>query len=298
MNDIALPDLDATAATALGINDYAAKGWKPIGEWPSSQGTATQGLSGTFDGNNHLITNLKIDRSNENGVALFVATQGTGTIKNLGVVSAGIKGGSAVAAIVGEAKGLLITHCYSAGNITSALDRGVGGIAGFLGASGHTGKVISNCYSSCDLTANSLDTYSTGGLVGYSVGGIVRNCYATGRASMSSGNENVRQRHGLVGNNVTTGSTITTCYATGGNGLTQNVLYDRDGPVSQGTINDSYYPAGQVLNGFSAGGAAMPAGAARANFVNFDFDNVWIWTDGQWPKLRNVPGTQPTVSLP
>ncbi|PGH39456.1 MAG: hypothetical protein CRN43_08930, partial [Candidatus Nephrothrix sp. EaCA] len=289
MNDIALPALDAAAATALGINDYAAKGWKPLGNCDT-------GLTGTFDGNNHSITNLKIARSDETCVGLFGSTQGSGTIKNLGVVSAGISGNDIVGAIAGAAKGLLITHCSSAGNITAATDReGIGGIAGFLGARGQRGKVISNCYSSCEVTANSTARSFIGGLVGASEGGIVINCYAAGRAGVSSGDENLRQRPGLVGNNALGTGTITTCYATGGNGLALNVISSLS---IQGTVNNSYYPSGQVLNIFSNGGTAMPAGAARANFVNFDFDNVWIWTDGQWPKLRNVPGTQPTVNLP
>src|SRR6218665_1617373 len=291
MNDIALPALGAAAATALGFNDYAAKGWKPLGN-------CNTGLTGTFDGNNHSISNLKIARSDEICVGLFGGTQGSGTIKNLGVVSVGISGNYIVGAIAGEARGLLVTHCSSAGNITAATDEGVGGIAGFLGAARQRGKVISNCYSSCEVTANSTTRGAIGALVGYSEGGIVINCYAAGRASVSSGNENLRQRPGLVGNNAQGSGTITTCYATGGNGLAYNAARENGVIIYQGTVNNSYYPSGQTLNTLSNGGTAMPAGAARANFVNFDFDNVWIWTDGQWPKFRNVPGTQPTVNLP
>jgi len=287
MNDIALPALDATAATALSIDDYATKGWKPIGGHNA-------GLAGTLDGNNHLITNLIINRSDESRIALFSTTQGTGTIKNLGVVSAGITGRKRVAAIVGVATGT-ITNCSSAGSITAGIAEGVGGIAGALGASGYgTGSlVISNCYSSCEVTANNQATsldFGIGGLVGSSLRGTVENCYAAGQVRIG---ENVG--YGLVGVNAARG-TITTCYATGGNGLTENAVGSGSRQV-KGTISHSYYPVGQQqLDG--DGAAAMPVGAARANFTGFDFDNVWIWTDGQWPKLRNVPGTQPTVSLP
>ncbi|PGH40700.1 MAG: hypothetical protein CRN43_01420 [Candidatus Nephrothrix sp. EaCA] len=290
MNDVALPDLDATAATALGIGDYAAKGWKPLG-WGGD------GLAGTFDGNNHLITNLIIARSDESWIALFSTTQGSGIIKNLGVVSAGITGRKRVAAIVGASAGT-ITNCSSAGNITAGVAEGVGGIAGDLGVVVEAGRdagirLISNCYSSCEVTANNQATtwdFGIGGLVGVSKEGTVRNCYATGRVRIG---ESVSA--GLVGSNFNRG-TITTCYATGGNGLAENAITS-GGRQLKGTISNSYYPAGQQqLDG--DGAAAMPAGAARANFVNFDFDNVWIWTDGQWPKLRNVPGTQPTVNLP
>ena len=71
-----------------------------------------------------------------------------------------------------------IYKCYSQGNISAALK--VGGLVAQNPSSGH----ITNCYSSCNVSATgTIDAYC-GGLIGQNTSGVfVEDCYSTGRVS-------------------------------------------------------------------------------------------------------------------
>lgn len=156
--------------------DMAGKYFVPI-----CGGGGDKLFTGVFDGNNHIISNLKINgekigeekndpRYGQN-VAL-IGVLGGGTVKNLVVenvdvqstTNIGIVGSTnqiSVGAIVGWIKSGTIENCSAFGSIiTSGNGQGVGGIVGNM----HSGT-LSNCLSSVEIRASGKDV-QVGGLVG------------------------------------------------------------------------------------------------------------------------------------
>ena len=61
-------------------------------------------FTGTFDGNGHTLSNIKIDASDKNGVGLFGCMTGDGSwVKNLKVENISVKGGNYTGGVIGFA---------------------------------------------------------------------------------------------------------------------------------------------------------------------------------------------------
>ena len=140
--------------------------WTPIGIFND----ATTQFKGTFDGQNHAVTGLKVEESRKNGVGFFGKVY-TGTIKNLTVEgSVSASNCNYVGGIVGHGYAT-ITNCTFKGSVGSADTMQVGGIAG----SG--GFTVTNCSVYADVTAECW----AGGIVGNCQdGGAYTNCYVDG----------------------------------------------------------------------------------------------------------------------
>ena len=149
--------------------DLNNKLWTPIGVYNDSK----THFKGTFDGQNHTITGLKVNESRKNGVGFFGKVS-TGTIKNLtveGTVS--VSGCNYVGGIVGHGYAT-ITNCTFKGTVGSKDTMQVGGIAG----SG--GFTITNC----SVYGNVIAECWAGGIVGNCQdGGAYTNCYVDGTIS-------------------------------------------------------------------------------------------------------------------
>ena len=162
-------------------------GWTPIGSYDDR-------FCGTFDGNGHVIKNLKIDRwATYQG--LFGCTGSGSEIKNIGVEGGYVKASSLLGGLVGRSDST-VANSYATVDITGASD--VGGLVGM------TEEHISNCYATGNIIGSGG---KVGGLVGSSRYATISNCYATGSVTGSSGDVG-----GLVGESM---STINNCYATG-----------------------------------------------------------------------------------
>jgi hypothetical protein len=158
-------------------------------------------FEGIFDGNNHKISNMKIEGVSDLG--LF-SKLGGGNITKVGVVDVNIIGtGNCVGGLVGNVYFGTISQCYSTGSVKGFSDY-VGGLVGKnFSPYYYSPAVIKQCYSTALVKGNQ----SVGGLVGqnYDNGKVVE-CYSTG---LVKGNDFVG---GLVGNNW---GTVTDCYSTG-----------------------------------------------------------------------------------
>ncbi|MBR7152743.1 MAG: leucine-rich repeat domain-containing protein [Candidatus Methanomethylophilaceae archaeon] len=90
--------------------DLEKKDWKPIGQ------TGATEFKGTFDGQNHTISNLYVDSSAQTSEhyssGLFGWAESGATIKNVKVDGATIKGNHNVAVIVGYTYSSKITNCH------------------------------------------------------------------------------------------------------------------------------------------------------------------------------------------
>ncbi|MBR0062089.1 MAG: hypothetical protein IJP68_11490, partial [Selenomonadaceae bacterium] len=99
--------------------DLDGVNWTPIGNYVND-------FKGTFDGDEHTISNLKIT-GNETYQGLFGFNGKGGTIKNVNLINANISGSWYVGGIAGNNWGT-IDNCAVEGTISG--DRDVGGIAG------------------------------------------------------------------------------------------------------------------------------------------------------------------------
>ena len=115
---------------------------------------------GNFDGNGHKIMGLNVTAADDNGTGLFKQVNGTGTVKNLGIESGTVSGGTTyefVGSIAGSVnEGGTIDKCYNKATISGKSY--VGGIVGQL-----SGGTVSNCYNRGAITGT---TASVGGVVG------------------------------------------------------------------------------------------------------------------------------------
>ena len=152
-----------TLANNIDLNDEK---WTPIGSFND----ATTQFKGTFDGQNHAVTGLKVEESNKQGVGFFGKVY-TGTIKNLTVEgSVSASNCNYVGGIVGHGYAT-ITNCTFKGTVGNNNSMQVGGIAG----SG--GFTVTNCSVYADVTAECW----AGGIVGNCQdGGAYTNCYVDG----------------------------------------------------------------------------------------------------------------------
>ena len=222
------------------VNLSAYGNWTPIG-------TEDHPFEGVFDGQNHVVTGLKIDR-NELYQGLFGYVSGTddahkAQIKNVAVRDAQIRAWVEVGAVVGRygqfTQGFVepLENCAMIGGTiqgTSSMGQSscVGGIVGracgeiqrcyatgniigadnaidYGGIVGETYKAVKACYWTGRLSALGSYADDFGGIAG-SARGAVTNCYTTGDITGSL--DNAATLGSIVGCAL---DRVTNCYATG-----------------------------------------------------------------------------------
>jgi hypothetical protein len=258
-NHTLMNDLDSTTT---GYEELASptanqgKGWKPIG-------TDRLRFSGTFDGQGYEISDLFINRPDEDDVGLFGWVGKEGIIKDIGVVNFTTIGEDSVGGLVGYNRYGTVKNSYSTGSVTG--NDLVGGLVG----ENQVFSTVSDSYSSANVNGHE----SVGGLVGYNYYGAVSNSYSTGSVtgdsfvgglvgknhyaatvsdSYSSANVNGQKSvgglvgyndYGTVSNSYSTGSV--TGYSAVGGLMGTNLIFS--------TVNDSYSSA-NVNGGQNVGG--------------------------------------------
>jgi filamentous hemagglutinin family protein len=249
--------------------------------------------SGTFDGLNFTLSNLKISRGSMDYVGLFGFS--AGTIRNLGLVGGSVIGGTFVGGLVGYNLGGAISNA----NATSAVSgtNVVGGLVGFsdgmIGSVYATGSVSGGLYLGGLIGANKGSVsaaYATGavsgtgylgGLVGNNSFGTISNAYATGSVSGSS------LIGGLVG--INSSGTISNAYATGAvSGL--GILGGLTG-YNPGTISNAYWNTQTTGQSTSAGGTGLTTAQLQAALPTGFASSVWGNANNQsTPYLLSNPG--------
>ncbi|MDR2639649.1 MAG: hypothetical protein LBC09_07430, partial [Helicobacteraceae bacterium] len=220
---ILLNDIELRAKDGENEDEFnQTYGWKPIGY------DLSNGFGGIFNGGNHKITNLWIDRPDTDItyiIGLFGYIGNNAQIKNIGVEIAGgksVRGYSSVGGIAGAVDGGSITNSYSTGAISGTYF--VGGIAGAIISSGS----ITNSYSTGVISGADR----VGGIAGVvNNNGSITNSYATGNISGTS------TVGGIAG--TVDGGSITNGYSTGVISGADNVG-GIAGAVYDGSISNSY----------------------------------------------------------
>lgn len=167
-------------ATDVRLASNQGAGFVPIGD-------ATTSFTGSFDGQNHTLTGLTINRPGTDNVGLFGYTKDAG-IQNIGLNAVDINGQNNVGGLVGGYSGGTISNSYVIGSV-----RGIDTVGGLTGYNSGT---ITNSYASGSVEG--LGNY-VGGLVGSNSGtgtGTITNSYASGSVNGTGSNVG-----GLVGSN-------------------------------------------------------------------------------------------------
>ena len=284
-------------------NDGA--GWQPIGD-------IGRRFSSNFDGNNHTIANLYINRTGSSYVGLFGSTNTGSIINQIRLVSADISGGHYVGSLVGRSSGT-ISSSYATGSISGRYS--VGSLAGInsgtISGSYATGSVSVGYYVG-GLAGQSSGTingsYATGNVSGYyAVGGLVGRNYATISDTYASGEVVGRGSDigGLVGRNEA--GSINASYATGRVTESSGTLYI-GGLVGYGpgnsAVSDSYWDtqtSGQAHS--AAGGIGLTTEQLQSPTDNTGIYANWnpeYWHFGaadQYPVLQYA-GLDPAAQRP
>ena len=152
--------------------DLAGEDWTPLGTF-----------TGTFDGQGHVIKNMKINKRTSR-VGFFETAQNA-TIQNLGFENANVVGGDQdVGTIVGQLQGSTVKNCYVAGSYIEGHDH-TGAIVGMIrnveGQSEDDPNMVGGTISDCISDSRVVSLYyQAGGLVGVARGGLIEHCIFTG----------------------------------------------------------------------------------------------------------------------
>ena len=255
-------DLAGNYAVGSNIDLSGIANWQPVGDGSRDENNNLRSFTGIFDGLGHTLSNLTINRGDQDYVGLFGRAD-AGRIRDVGLVGVSVSGKSYVGGLAGYRGNGTISHVYVTGSVSGTGDN----VGGLLGMNYST---IKNAYANASVSGKS----SVGGLVGDGMASI-SNAYATGsvtgtgdhvgglvglsRVSISnayasasvSGNNNVG---GLVGNNASSGR-ISNAYATGsvsGNDKVGGLVGHLSG--STNTFITNAYATGSVSGTSSVGG--------------------------------------------
>ncbi|MCK4812431.1 MAG: LamG domain-containing protein, partial [Candidatus Marinimicrobia bacterium] len=301
-------DIDASETSTWDDGDGGdPEGWTPIGN-------GTTKLTGSYDGQNHTINGLYINRGSIYGyISLFGYCYGA-SISNTNLTNVNITGHHYVAGLTGCNEYSAVINCSSSGSV-NASGSNIGGLVGWS----NTSSSISNSYSICNVNG-----YSTvGGLVGGNQNSAINRSYSCG--SVSGGSEvgglagyiysssNIANNYssssvngsvyigGLTGNLYY--STISNCYSYGLiSGISE--IGGLVGRNTSSTVNMSLWDmetSGQVS---SAGGTGKTTAEmqTQSTFTDatWDFTDVWRMNasinDG-YPYLQwQTALTEPTIS--
>lgn len=165
-------DIDASSTTTW--TSAEGDGFPPIG-------TETDPFCGTYNGNNHIISNLYINKDADYiGLFGYLGTSSDhASLKNIILENVNISCTSGAAwyaagALAGYFEYGTIDSCYSSGTINA--DEGAGGLIGSNNA------VVTNSSSSCNVTG----TESVGGFMGEHAFSQILNCSASGNVEGTS----------------------------------------------------------------------------------------------------------------
>lgn len=207
--------------------DLGSQEWTPI----SRTAYVVNAYAGTFDGQGHTVSGLKIEAVSANQGLFGIVN--TGTVKNLRVEGAVSSTASYTGGIVGKLQTGTIENCSMSGSVKSTGKTSyTGGITGGIGA---TGAVINACSNHAEVAGS-----HAGGILGfYSNTAAIRNCYNTGRI------DGTIRSAGIAGQ-LSKGS-VSYCYSTG---QSKNGICG----FSNATITNCYYLAADTQDAESVPG--------------------------------------------
>jgi hypothetical protein len=255
-------DIDASETSEWDMN----KGFTPIGN-------KTTKFTGSYNGGGHKISNLFINRPNQEYIGLFGHADSGAEINNLGIINANISGGSTVGTLVGFLDYATVNSTHSSGKV----------VAKFSSVGGLIGLNKGNVYKSYTSTNVSSRSSFLGGFTGANRG-TIKNCYSTGKVT-GRYRESIG---GFVGDNMY--GTIKYSYSSGAVNSDGNDHGGFNGH-NKGTIKHCYWDkeASGVNN--SVGGTGKSSQKMR-NHLTFT-DNGWDFMNETDNGTENIWGINP-----
>lgn len=110
---------------------------------------------GNIDGNEYSISNFNIEQANRDEIGL-IGYMENGSVSNLTIINANIKGANYVGTIAGRIKNSIIENC----NVHSQ-------VTGHVYVGGIIGGMIGSCIKNCSSFGNITGTNAVGGIVGH-----------------------------------------------------------------------------------------------------------------------------------
>ena len=291
------------------VNTEWAESWQSIGDRDNP-------FAGVFNGNDHTISNLRIDKTDTDHVGLFAALSDGAQVGNVNLADVDIAGRFGVGSLAAYNAGVIDNSsadgtvagehdigglvAYNVGRVSNSYAYGVvsgrSSVGGLVARNESTG-VIANSYSLNRVSGND----SIGGLVGLNIGTIA-NTYASGGVE---GNTRigglVGDNGGSVGNSYATAAIICTgvpacaSYTVATGGLIGN---NADG----GNAVNSYWDTGVSNIRGSAGGVGKTTLQLRSgNSQSSDSSSAYYqWNSSDWhfgnadqyPILKYTTGTE------
>lgn len=258
---------------------FSNEGWLPIGNNEVK-------FTGSYDGQNHQINNLHINRGSSSQIGLWGRTY-EAEISNLNFGSATISGDNYTGGLVGKNEYSTITGCNGTGSISGYSY--VGGLVGnhfysdmincswngSINGYSYIGGLLGQTYYStvsCSYSLGSITGITKiGGFIGYNYNSEIENCYGRGEVHAES------SAGGFVGHNYS--STISNCYSTGrvyggDSHLGGFVGYNFD------TTNDSSYWDTETSELLVSEGGIGKSTIEMKTLLTFtragwDFDDIW-----------------------
>ncbi len=235
--------------------------WTPIG-------TGTNSFKGTFDGNNKVISNLKISNG-DNYVGLFGRTEGA-VLKNVTLKNVDITGKDSVGSLAGNVhtSPAFVENCHVKGLIKVTGNHYVGGLIGhgYLNlkdctVTGDAGSYVTGVYQAKDLEGDTV-----GGLIGQVQedsypGWTVTNCHAkidvTGTRKV--GGLIGLAHYGTIVSDSTSSGTVTLTYVSG-----YSDSFD-PGEGAVGSLIGVVYPTNEVTASSSSSDVIVDPAFAQSN---------------------------------
>lgn len=231
------------------LNLSSVDNWTPIGDNNKSSAR----FKGTFNGNGHTITNLRIDAPEQSNVGLFGFATGA-TVKNVDLRNVSINGKDCSGGLIGQANsGCNVSNCSVTGSVSGKST--VGGLIGRV----ITNNTITNCWVDCNVSGVTF----IGGISGFvSLNTTMSKCYAEGSIY---GEDEVTG--GLVGIFKAGTSTMSDCFSrckvsgnerTGGLcgevgcGETNNATLSINNCASYSTVQSNAESCGSFIGGVRA----------------------------------------------
>ncbi len=286
------------------------EGWEPIG-------TQEVRFTGNFDGDNHTISDLYIDRPDENNIGLFGHVGREATIKNLCIEGAEITGGRAVGTLIGRVTGdddtLIERTCSRDCSV-----EGTGAVGGLIGSfnswreteGGRDNPVLSQSFADVDVSDHEEETGNYdkfGGLVGCAQKSTILDSYALGYVTVDNEGERIGglsgcvDKRGIIRRSYSTGKVeaedservgalVGNLAGEGGNaGRVENSYSNKDTSEQDDLVGERGRH-GVIEESGMRDTEDMTYDYGEDTYVDWDFDSIWL--DGEHGLVEDREGNE------
>ena len=182
-------------------------------------GSGEKNFTGTFDGQRHIISNMKMNWDRE-GVGLVNRAANGATVKNVTIAAdCSFKGSKAVAGLIGGAYGtgdIYIENCGNEGAVETT-GQNAGGIVGVCFNNGGMIAHLTNVYNVGEITGATAN--ESGSLSGWMTNAVLKNVYSIAGYPTSEKTHGFQQGNQFARGN---GINLTNCYDYGTGDWGQN----------------------------------------------------------------------------